>query len=70
MSAIFFDIDGTLIDVKLDIRSITDETKKSLDELKENGHGVFLATGRCKCFIGGWKQCSKQEMQGRKPSAS
>lgn len=48
---LFFDIDGTLIDVKLDIRSITDETKKSLDELKENGHDVFLATGRCKCFI-------------------
>lgn len=48
---LFFDIDGTLIECNLDIFSITDNTRKALDKLKENGHDVFLATGRCKCFI-------------------
>lgn len=48
---LFFDIDGTLIECNLDIFSITNQTKQSLDKLKENGHHVFLATGRCKCFI-------------------
>lgn len=47
----FFDIDGTLIECSLGIYSILDETKESLDKLKEYNHGVFLATGRCKCFI-------------------
>ncbi len=47
----FFDIDGTLIECSLGIYSILEETKKSLDELKANNHAVFLATGRCKCFI-------------------
>ena len=48
---LFFDIDGTLIECNLGIYSITDSTKQALDELKQNGHDVFLATGRCKCFI-------------------
>lgn len=48
---IFFDIDGTLIECNLGIFSIPNETRRSLDTLKENGHSVFLATGRCKCFI-------------------
>lgn len=48
---LFFDIDGTLIECGLDIYSITETTRKALDKLKENGHDVFLATGRCKCFI-------------------
>lgn len=47
----FFDIDGTLIECSKNIYSILDETKNSLDLLKDNNHGVFLATGRCKCFI-------------------
>ena len=47
----FFDIDGTLIDCNLGIYSISDNVKEALDKLKENGHDVFLATGRCKCFI-------------------
>ncbi len=47
----FFDIDGTLIECSLGIYSILDETKKSMDALKANDNGVFLATGRCKCFI-------------------
>lgn len=48
---LFFDIDGTLIECNLDIFSITEETKRTLDRLKDNGHSVFLATGRCKNFI-------------------
>mgnify|MGYP000792334673 CR=1 FL=1 len=51
MKYIFFDIDGTLIECNLDIYSITENTRNALDRLKENGHDVFLATGRCKCFI-------------------
>ena len=47
---LFFDIDGTLIDCNLGIYSISDNVKEALDKLKENGHDVFLATGRCKCF--------------------
>lgn len=48
---LFFDIDGTLIECSLGIYSITDSTRQALDQLKENGHHIFLATGRCKCFI-------------------
>lgn len=48
---LFFDIDGTLIDCNKNIHEISDINKESLDTLKENGHDVFLATGRCKCFI-------------------
>ena len=48
---IFFDIDGTLIECNLGIFSIPEETRVSLATLQNNGHSVFLATGRCKCFI-------------------
>lgn len=48
---IFFDIDGTLIDMTKKIDKIPLEVIKALDELKRRGNDVFLATGRCKCFI-------------------
>ena len=48
---LFFDIDGTLIECNLGIYSIPDKLRQYLDQLKVNGHDVFLATGRCKCFI-------------------
>lgn len=48
---VFFDIDGTLIDIHSGRYNITDSTKQAMDELKANGHDVFLATGRTKCFI-------------------
>ncbi len=48
---LFFDIDGTLIVCNLGIYSIGEDVKESLDKLKKNGHDIFLATGRCKCFI-------------------
>lgn len=47
----FFDIDGTLIECNRGIYSIQDSTRKALDQLKQQGDDVFLATGRCKCFI-------------------
>lgn len=48
---LFFDIDGTLIDYHIGINTISPDTIATLDALKENGHDIFLATGRCKCFI-------------------
>ncbi len=47
----FFDIDGTLIECNKDIYSIQDSTKMALDQLQQQGDDVFLATGRCRCFI-------------------
>ena len=49
--SLFFDIDGTLIDCNQGIYGISKVNQQSLDTLKQNGHDVFLATGRCKCFI-------------------
>lgn len=47
----FFDIDGTLIECNKGIYSIPDKTRETLDQLKQQGDDVFLATGRCKCFV-------------------
>lgn len=47
----FFDIDGTLIACEKGVFEIQDEVRDALDHLKEQGDDVFLATGRCKCFI-------------------
>ena len=47
----FFDIDGTLIECEKGIYDIQEEVWKLLDDLKKQGDDVFLATGRCKCFI-------------------
>ena len=41
---IFFDIDGTLIDVNK--KAISDKTVEALLRLKENGVKIFIATGR------------------------
>ncbi|WP_028042769.1 Cof-type HAD-IIB family hydrolase [Candidatus Stoquefichus massiliensis] len=47
----FFDIDGTLIECNKDIYSIQESTRNALSQLQDQGDDVFLATGRCKCFI-------------------
>lgn len=47
----FFDIDGTLIDCTRGIFEIPDDVITILNQLKKQGDDVFLATGRCKCFI-------------------
>lgn len=44
--AIFFDIDGTLIDFGMDVMS--DSTTNALKRAQSNGHKIFLCTGRCK----------------------
>jgi Cof subfamily protein (haloacid dehalogenase superfamily) len=41
---IFFDLDGTLIDHSLN--KVRPKTLEALELLKENGHEVFIATGR------------------------
>lgn len=48
---VFFDIDGTLVECNKDIISIQTSTRDALKKLQEQGNDVFLATGRCKCFI-------------------
>ncbi|MCC8017853.1 MAG: Cof-type HAD-IIB family hydrolase [Lachnospiraceae bacterium] len=48
MALIFFDIDGTLWDRE---NVIPESTKTALRMLKENGHQIFLCSGRTKVFI-------------------
>lgn len=48
MAAIFFDIDGTLWDRD---NFIPQSTKDALRLLKENGHLIFLCSGRTRAFI-------------------
>ncbi|BCZ46564.1 haloacid dehalogenase [Clostridium gelidum] len=49
--AIFFDIDGTLIDCLGGIMDITPTVKKGIRNLQSNGHYVFIATGRPYAFL-------------------
>ena len=46
---LFFDIDGTLIDGKTD--RIPDSAIEGLTKAHENGHLLFINTGRCKSFV-------------------
>lgn len=46
--AVFFDIDGTLWDEK---QQIPDSTREALRLLKENGHYLFICSGRTRVFI-------------------
>ena len=46
--AIFFDIDGTL---RSSIIGIPESTKEAIKTLKENGHLVFICTGRAKAML-------------------
>lgn len=48
MAAVFFDIDGTLWDMD---NIIPDSTKEALRLLKENGHQIFICSGRTSVFI-------------------
>ena len=48
---LFFDIDGTLIDYHNGINDMPKDTITALDALRHQGHEVFLATGRCRCFV-------------------
>lgn len=49
--AIFFDIDGTLMDCLNGITDITPRVKKAIRSLQEEGNYVFIATGRPYAFL-------------------
>lgn len=46
MKYIFFDIDGTLVDIKDGKTYIPESTKRTIKKLQENGHVVGIASGR------------------------
>lgn len=48
-SALFFDIDGTLLSEKT--REIPGSTMRALKEASQNGHTVFVNTGRTLCSV-------------------
>ncbi|MBM7834912.1 HAD family hydrolase [Clostridium sardiniense] len=49
--AIFFDIDGTLIDCVNGLTDITPKVKKAIKKLQSDGNYVFIATGRPYAFL-------------------
>ncbi|WP_042274336.1 Cof-type HAD-IIB family hydrolase [[Clostridium] dakarense] len=49
--AVFFDIDGTLIDWVNGLIDITPEVKESIRKLQADGHYAFIATGRPYAFL-------------------
>lgn len=49
--AIFFDIDGTLLDCLSGLTEITPRVKKAIRRLQKNGDYVFIATGRPYAFL-------------------
>jgi len=48
---LLFDIDGTLIDCQHHHKNISDKTKEVLLQLKEEGHYIFIASGRPYCYL-------------------
>ena len=51
IGAVFFDVDGTLLDEKCNIFTPTDKTKEAIERLKQNGYLTCVATGRAKCYM-------------------
>ncbi|WP_026884761.1 HAD family hydrolase [Clostridium akagii] len=49
--AVFFDIDGTIIDCLNGLTDMTHRVKKAIGALKTNGDYVFIATGRPYAFL-------------------
>jgi Cof subfamily protein (haloacid dehalogenase superfamily) len=47
--AVFFDIDGTLLDYR---HGIPESTKKAIEQLQERGHLAFINTGRGRANVG------------------
>ncbi|MCF0228945.1 MAG: Cof-type HAD-IIB family hydrolase [Parasporobacterium sp.] len=45
---LFFDVDGTLFDPEI---HIPDSTKEGFRRLRDNGHHLFISTGRTKCLL-------------------
>lgn len=50
MKAVFFDIDGTLIDYGV-MSEVSEKTIEAINKLKSSGYKVIVATGRPLCFI-------------------
>lgn len=48
---IFLDCDGTLFDVPRGMEEVSKYTRYAVNELIKNGHLVFIASGRSKCFM-------------------
>lgn len=51
IGAIFFDIDGTLIDTRAGITEISDKLAKALPYLRERGYLTCVASGRSKAYL-------------------
>lgn len=49
--AVFFDIDGTLIGSHQGIKEMTNSVKEAVRTLQEQGHSVWVATGRPYAFL-------------------
>ena len=49
--AVFFDIDGTLVDERQEIYLPTQKTKEALRRLQDKGYLIGVATGRAKCYL-------------------
>ena len=49
--AVFFDVDGTLVDETCGIYTPTDKTRKAINTLKSRGYLTAIATGRSKCYM-------------------
>lgn len=45
---VFFDADGTILDIE---KGVPEETKLAIKNLIHNGHRVFLCTGRSRAYI-------------------
>lgn len=49
--AVFFDIDGTLLNSSKGVNKMTPAVKDSIRRLQENGHSVFISSGRPYAFL-------------------
>lgn len=49
--AIFFDVDGTLVDCAKGMSNVLDSTEEAIKKIRKNGHWAVLATGRPKSFL-------------------
>lgn len=49
--AVFFDVDGTLIDTWQGIPAPTAKTREAVARLQHNGYLAIMATGRAKCYF-------------------
>ena len=47
-AAVFFDLDGTICDIK---KGMPDDTINAIHRLRENGHKAFLCTGRSRAYL-------------------